>query len=145
MALLDRLTGSSAAKLTDLNPLVDAINTLGVKVDSLQADLAATKASVTANSSALSALGAKVDSVRADHDTLRAEITARQAENRIGAMESYAQNNSRRIDEMEIRYNAVVEQMETIADNLTIAVADLAATDEVSGWKQWKEQRRQSL
>lgn len=119
---LDRFTGSSAAKLADLNPLIDAINQLGVATADLR------KA---------------VDAARADHDALRAEISARRAENRLGALETYAQKNSARIDEMEVRYDGVVDEMATIADNLTTAVADLAATDKASGWKQWKEQQQE--
>lgn len=69
---LQRFTGSSAAKLSDLNPLIDAINALRVDVDAL-------KVSVAANTSTIS--------------------------------------------------------------KAAVAVADLAATDEVSGWKQWKEQQ----
>lgn len=98
----------------------------------------------------LAALTAKVNdligrfaTVEADHQALRAEIAARQAENRLGALETYAENNSGRIDEMEIRYDRVVDEMNVIAGNLTQAVADLSATDEVSGWKQWKEQQQE--
>ena len=82
----------------------------------------------------------KVDALRADHDKLRAEIDARQAANRLGALEDYVQKNTARIDEMEVRYNGVVDQMNVVADNLTEAVADLAETDRASGWKEWKEQ-----
>ena len=88
------------------------------------------------------ALMAKVDVLRADHDKLRAEIDARQAANRLGKLEDYVVQNTARIDEMEVRYNGVVDEMNVVADGLQKAVADLAETDEVSGWKKWKEQNR---
>jgi chromosome segregation ATPase len=112
MARLEHLTPNTAAKLTDLNPLIDAINDLGQRVADLESQVAATAAE-------------------------QGKRTAR-----IGDLEAYAQNNSRRIDDMEVRYDRVVDEMEMIANNLTAAVADLAATDEASGWKQWKEQRK---
>jgi len=113
--LLSKLTGTSTAKLTDLNPLIDAINNLMTKHDTL----------------------------RADFDALKAEIAARRAEDRLGKLETYAKNNSARIDEMESRYDGVVDEMNVIATGLTKAVAELEATDEASGWKKWKEQRRE--
>jgi hypothetical protein len=61
---------------------------------------------------------------------------------RISDLEAYAQNNSARIDAMEVRYDAVVDEINVIAGSLTKAIADLEATDEASGWKKWKEQRK---
>lgn len=87
-------------------------------------------------------LAARFATVEADHRALRTEIANRGAEGRLTSLEAYAQNNSRRIDEMEIRYDRVVDEMNVIAGSLTSAVAELAETDEVSGWRQWKEQQR---
>lgn len=99
---------------------------------------------VTAMQATLASLQEALAQLRVDHEAFKAEQMGRRTSNntRLGDLETYAQNNSRRIDEMEIRYNRVVDEISVIADNLTSAVAELAETDEVSGWRQWKEQQR---
>lgn len=81
------------------------------------AGVAAELAELAARVAELEAWKAKVDRAIADHWALRKEISERNTAARLAELEAYAKVNRAKID-------------------------DLNISDEASGWKAWREQRK---
>lgn len=90
---------------------------------------------------------ANVEALTARVTTLEKQLAAltdrfAPIETQLASTTGQVEANIVHLTDMQTRYDGVVDEMGAIAAELQQAVSELSETDEVSGWKQWKEQQR---